>query len=44
MKQFRDSAIPAAKEFMTAQYKKDGEMWVDKFFAAIEKAEKDLGY
>ena len=44
MKQFRDVAIPAAKEFMIAQYKKDGELWVDKFFAAIEKAEKELGY
>jgi len=44
MKQFRDVAIPAAKEFMIAQYKKDGELWVDKFFAAIDKAEKELGY
>jgi TRAP-type C4-dicarboxylate transport system substrate-binding protein len=43
MKQFRDLAIPAAKEFMLAQYKKDGEAWVDKFFAAIEAAEKELG-
>ncbi len=44
MKQFREAAIPAAKEFMTAQYKKEGEAWVDKFFDAIEKAEKELGY
>ncbi|TXT50589.1 MAG: TRAP dicarboxylate transporter subunit DctP [Spirochaetes bacterium] len=44
MKQFRDAAIPAAKEFMSTQYKKDGELWVEKFFAAIDKAEKDLGY
>lgn len=44
MKQFRDAAIPAAKEFMSAQYKKEGEMWVDKFFDAISLAEKELGY
>jgi tripartite ATP-independent transporter DctP family solute receptor len=44
MKQFRDVAIPAAKEFMIAQYKKDGELWADKVFAAIDKAEKELGY
>jgi tripartite ATP-independent transporter DctP family solute receptor len=44
MKQFRDVAVPAAKEFMIAQYKKDGEAIVDKFFAAIEKAEAELGY
>ncbi len=44
MKQFRDAAIPAAKEFMSTQYKKDGEMWVDKFFDAISQVEKDLGY
>lgn len=43
MKQFRDAAIPAAKEFMTNQYKKDGEMWVEKFFNAIDKAEQELG-
>jgi len=44
MKLFRDAAIPAAREFMTTQYKKDGEALVDQFFAAIEKAEKELGY
>ena len=44
MKLFREAAIPAAREFMSAQYKKDGEAWVDKFFAAIEAAEKELGY
>ncbi|MDP2791631.1 MAG: DctP family TRAP transporter solute-binding subunit [Rectinemataceae bacterium] len=44
MKQFRDVAIPAAREFMSAQYKKEGEALVDKFFAAIEQAEKELGY
>lgn len=43
MKQFRDAAIPAAKEFMSSQYKKDGEMWVNKFFDAIDKAEQELG-
>lgn len=43
IKQFRDAAIPAAKEFMSSQYKKDGEMWVDKFFDAIDKAEQELG-
>jgi len=43
MKQFREAAIPAAREFMSAQYKKDGEAWVDKFFAAIDKAEQELG-
>jgi tripartite ATP-independent transporter DctP family solute receptor len=44
MVQFRDAAIPAAREFMSAQYKKEGEAWVDKFFAAIAEAEKELGY
>jgi hypothetical protein len=29
---------------MSAQYKKEGEAWVDKFFAAIAEAEKELGY
>lgn len=43
MKQFRELAIPAAKEFMLAQYKKDGEVWIDKFFDAIDVAEKELG-
>lgn len=43
MKQFRELAIPAAKEFMLAQYKKDGEIWIDKFFDAIDAAEKELG-
>lgn len=44
MKQFRDATIPAAREFMLAQYKEEGKFWVDKFFEAIEKAEKELGY
>ncbi len=43
MKQFRELAVPAAREFMVAQYKKDGEAWVDKFFDAIAQAEKELG-
>lgn len=44
MKQFRDATIPAAREFMLAQYKDEGKFWVDKFFDAIDKAEKELGY
>lgn len=43
MKQFRDATVPAAREFMTNQYKDEGKAWVDKFFDAIEKAEKELG-
>ncbi len=42
MKQFRDATMPAAKKFMSDKYKKDGEMWVDKFYDAIETAEKEL--
>jgi len=44
LKLFRDAAVPAAREFMSTQYKKEGEAIVDKFFAAIDKAEKELGY
>jgi tripartite ATP-independent transporter DctP family solute receptor len=44
MKQFRDLSVPAAREFIVNQSKKEGEVWVDKFFAAIDKAEKELGY
>lgn len=44
MKLFRDAAVPAAKDFMSRSYGKDGEIWVEKFFAAIDKAEKELGY
>ncbi len=44
MKQFRDLAMPAARDFMVSQYKKEGEALVDKFFAAVDKAEKELGY
>lgn len=44
LKQFRDAAVPAAREFMLAQYKDEGKMWVDRFFEAIDKAEKELGY
>ena len=43
MKQFRDVTMPAAKKFMADKYKKDGEVWVDQFYAAIETAEKELG-
>jgi len=44
LKLFRDAAVPAAREFMFSQYKDEGKMWVDRFFEAIEKAEKELGY
>ncbi len=44
MKQFREAAVPAAREFMANQYKKEGEAWVDRFFSAIDKAERELGY
>jgi tripartite ATP-independent transporter DctP family solute receptor len=44
MKLFRDAAVPAAREFMLSQYKDEGKIWVDKFFDAIDKAEKELGY
>ncbi|MCX7774915.1 MAG: DctP family TRAP transporter solute-binding subunit [Rectinemataceae bacterium] len=44
LKQFRDAAVPAALEFMTTQYKDEGKKWVEMFFSAIEKAEKELGY
>jgi TRAP-type C4-dicarboxylate transport system substrate-binding protein len=42
MKQFRDATIPAAREFMVREYKDDGKFWVDKFFDAIDKAERNL--
>ncbi|MFA6507525.1 MAG: hypothetical protein WCT14_15600, partial [Treponemataceae bacterium] len=42
MKQFRDVTMPAAKKFMSDKYKKDGEVWVDQFYGAIDKAEKEL--
>jgi len=29
---------------MLAQYKEEGRVWVDKFFDAIDAAEKELGY
>ncbi len=44
MKQFRDATVPAARDFMLAQYKEEGRVWVDKFFDAIDAAEKELGY
>ncbi len=43
MKQFRDLTMPAAKAFMTDKYKADGTAWVDKFYSAIDQAEKELG-
>jgi tripartite ATP-independent transporter DctP family solute receptor len=42
MKQFRDLSIPAARDFIIANNKKDGQMWINKFFAAIAVAEKEL--
>jgi tripartite ATP-independent transporter DctP family solute receptor len=43
MKQFRDVTMPAAKAFMTDKYKAEGTQWVDRFYAAIDAAEKELG-
>ena len=43
MRQFRDVTMPAAKAFMTDKYKAEGTQWVDRFYAAIEAAEKELG-
>ncbi len=43
MRQFRDATMPAAKKFMADKYKKEGETWVDAFYGAIDKAEKELG-
>ncbi len=42
MKQFRDATMPAARAFMSSKYKKDGEAWVDRFYAAIDAAEKEM--
>ncbi|HCG63875.1 MAG TPA: C4-dicarboxylate ABC transporter substrate-binding protein [Sphaerochaeta sp.] len=44
MKQFRDLAIPAARAFLEKSYKNQGKYWVDRFLAAVEAAEKKLGY
>jgi len=44
IKQFQDITVPAAKKFLLTQYKEEGRIWMDKFFAAIDKAEKELGY
>jgi len=44
IKQFQDITVPAAKNFLLTQYKEEGRIWMDKFFAAIDKAEKELGY
>jgi len=43
MRQFRDVTMPAAKAFMTDKYKAEGTQWVDRFYSAIEAAEKELG-
>ncbi len=43
MKQFRDLAIPAAREFLEDTYKSQGKYWVDRFLKAIEEAERELG-
>ncbi len=43
MKQFRDLAIPAAREFLEKTYKNQGKYWVDRFLKAIEDAEKEFG-
>jgi len=42
MKQFRDLSIPAARKFIEEKNKADGKIWIDKFFAAIAQAEKEL--
>jgi len=41
MKAFKDKTIPAAKAFIEKQYGKEGAQWVDRFLAAIEKAERE---
>jgi tripartite ATP-independent transporter DctP family solute receptor len=43
MQQFRNVTMPAAKAFMTDRYKAEGTAWVDRFYAAIDKAEQELG-
>ncbi len=44
MKEFKELAIPTAREFIIEKYKKEGEKWVNKFFDAIDEAEDELGY
>jgi tripartite ATP-independent transporter DctP family solute receptor len=44
IKQFQDIMVPAAQKFLLTQYKEEGRIWMDKFFAAIDKAEKELEY
>lgn len=41
MRSFREMTIPAAKAFIEKQFGRDGALWVDRFLAAIEQAEKD---
>lgn len=43
MRQFRDATMPAARAFMTERYRAEGTQWVDRFYAAIERAERELG-
>ncbi|MFZ2781326.1 MAG: DctP family TRAP transporter solute-binding subunit [Rectinemataceae bacterium] len=41
LKQFRDATIPAAREFIGRQYKNEGETLLERFYAAIAKAERE---
>ena len=41
-KQFRDLSVPAARDYIIEKNPKDGEAWINKFFAAIAQAEKEL--
>jgi tripartite ATP-independent transporter DctP family solute receptor len=41
-KQFRDLSVPAARDYIIEKNPKDGAMWINKFFAAIDQAEKEL--
>ncbi|HSV56755.1 MAG TPA: DctP family TRAP transporter solute-binding subunit [Magnetospirillaceae bacterium] len=43
MRQFRDATVPAARRFMTERHRAEGDAWVNRFFEAIEQAERDLG-
>ena len=43
MRQFRNVTMPAARSFMTDRYKAAGTQWVDRLYAAIEKAEQEIG-
>jgi len=41
-KQFRDLSVPAARDYIIEKNPKDGATWINKFFAAIDQAEKEL--